>query len=157
MTREYASLIAEWTYDEPYSIYSMDGSKESISELMNGEYFHVLNTEHILIGFICIGNSARVPGGYEIGIYNNSNYVDVGLGIKPEFTNKGIGFDYLISSIQFIKERFNIWDFQLVVAAFNERAIKVYERAGFVKGVTFKSRVEEQEIDFIVMNYSIQT
>lgn len=155
MTEECASSISKWTYEEPYAIYSMDGNEECISELMNGDYFSVWNKEGLLIGFICIGNSARVAGGFKAGIYKSSKYVDIGLGLRPELTGKGIGTDFLTSGILFIKEQFQTLHYQLVVAAFNARAIKVYERVGFSRGATFKSQVKEQEIDFTVMHYSL--
>ncbi|MEC0091979.1 GNAT family N-acetyltransferase [Paenibacillus macquariensis] len=107
-----------------------------------------------LYGFICIGNSARVPGGYRIGIYNNDKYIDLGLGLSPELTGKGIGLNFLTSSIHFIGEQYKSSDIQLVVARYNERAIKVYERAGFIIGQSFKSEFEDQEMDFLVMSYS---
>lgn len=154
MTEQYASLIAGWTYEEPYSLYSMDGGLDDISELMNGDYFYVLDYANELIGFICTGNSARVPGGYQIGIYNDELYIDLGLGLKPELTGKGYGEPFLINSLQFIKDEYDKSDVQLVVAAFNERAIKVYERVGFIKGQSFKSKVSGQDIDFLVMHYS---
>lgn len=154
MKEENAATIAKWKYEEPYSIYNMDESNESILELMNGEYYCVLYPDNVLIGYICIRDAARVPGGYENGIYSSDKNIDIGLGLKPELTNKGFGYNFLTSSIHFLKERYDIHDFQLVVAAFNERAIKVYERVGFVKGVHFKSRVDDIEIDFVVMNYS---
>lgn len=156
MTKQYASLIAKWKYGDPYSLYSMDGSRESILELMNGDYFYVLNEENELIGFICTGNSARVPGGYKIGIYHSDKYIDLGLGLNPELTGKGIGVYFLTSCLEFIKEQYNTLDVRLVVAKFNERAIKVYERVGFMKGQTFKSKVADQEIDFVAMNFSIE-
>ncbi|OOC62560.1 GNAT family N-acetyltransferase [Paenibacillus ihbetae] len=155
MTEQYAALIAGWTYEEPYSLYSMEGL-DDISELMNGDYYYALDDTHELVGYICTGNSARVPGGYPIGIYNDEQYIDLGLGLKPELTGKGFGEKFLFSSLQFIKEEYDKSDVQLVVAAFNERAIKVYERVGFIKGQSFKSKVSGQEIDFLVMNYSTE-
>jgi [ribosomal protein S18]-alanine N-acetyltransferase len=154
MTEEYASLIAGWTYEEPYSVYNIDDSEESISELMNGDYYYVLNSENELVGFICTRDSARVAGGYAIGIYNNDKYIDLGLGLNPSLVGKGTGVDFLTRSIQFVRKEYHTSHIQLVVARFNERVIKVYERVGFVKGPLFQSKVGDQEIDFIVMNYS---
>ncbi|MFD3274374.1 GNAT family N-acetyltransferase [Paenibacillus dendritiformis] len=156
MTEDYASIIAKWTYDEPYSLYSMDGDEDTMAEFMNGDYFYALDNDNVLIGYICTGNSARVPGGYDIGIYHHDTYIDFGLGLDPEFTGKGMGSGFVTSSLEFIRERYQASDIQLVVATFNERAIKVYERAGFVKGPLFQSKVGDQDIDFIVMRYSMQ-
>lgn len=148
MTEEYAVSIAGWTYEESYSFYNMDGTEETISELMNGEYYYVLNSDNELFGFICIGESARVSGGYEVGIYNDDKCVDLGLGLAPSRTGMGNGVDYVDSSIRFITEKYQISSIQLVVAAFNERAIKVYERVGFVKSQGFKSRVGDEKSRF---------
>lgn len=154
MTEEYASLICHWEYPEPYHLYNMDGDAESISELLNGDYYYVLDSMHSLVGFICSGNSARVPGGYPIGIYNNNQYVDIGLGLRPDYTGSGKGVNFLSQGMEHLKNKCSVQNFQLVVAIFNERAIKVYERVGFIKGSRFKSKVDDQEIDFIVMNYN---
>jgi [ribosomal protein S18]-alanine N-acetyltransferase len=156
MTEDNASAICNWKYDGLYSIYSMDGSNECICELMNGDYFFVMDNTNGLVGYICSGNSARVPGGYQNGIYDNSRHLDIGLGIRPDFTGKGIGQQFLSQGINFLKEQLKVQNFQLVVAMFNERAIKVYERAGFIKGLRFKSKVDDQEIDFIVMKNSLK-
>ncbi|BFH68441.1 MAG: GNAT family N-acetyltransferase [Paenibacillus dendritiformis] len=156
MTEDYASIIANWTYDEPYSLYSMDGDEDTIAEFMNGDYFYALDNENVLIGYICTGSSARVPGGYDIGIYGQETYLDFGLGLHPEFTGKGMGAGFVTSSLEFIRERYQTTDIQLVVAAFNERAIKVYERAGFAKGPLFRSKVGDGEVEFMAMKRSIQ-
>jgi [ribosomal protein S18]-alanine N-acetyltransferase len=155
MTEEYAATICNWKYHGSYSIYSMDGSYECNSELMNGDYFCVMDNLNSLVGHICSGNSARVPGGYQSGIYSNSKYLDIGLGLSPDYTGMGIGQQFLFQGFTFLKEQFKVQNFQLVVAIFNERAIKVYERVGFIKGHSFMSKVDDQEIDFIVMKYSL--
>lgn len=156
MTEDYARIIAEWTYDEPYSLYSMDGDEDTVAEFMNGDYFYALDNDNVLIGYICTGNSARVPGGYDIGIYHHDTYIDFGLGLHPEFTGKGRGAEFVTRSLQFIHEQYQATDIQLVVATWNERAIKVYERAGFAKGPIFQSKIGEQDVDFMVMRRSMQ-
>lgn len=154
MDKERAETIASWTYEPPYSMYSMDSDEESIAELLNGEYFYVQDEEGALVGFICTGSSARVPGGYEAGIYDDQDAVDLGLGLKPELTGRGTGYGFLLSALQFIEKLHGEKALRLVVAAFNQRAINVYERAGFSKGISFKSKVNGQEVDFIEMRYT---
>lgn len=153
MTKEYASQICSWKYDEPYSIYNLDGSDETINELMSDEYYCTLNSKNTLIGFICSGNSARVPGGYPAGIYNNDKLVDIGLGLDPDLTGKGKGVDFLSHALRFLNTHHNAQQFQLVVATFNERAINVYERVGFKKEVHFTSMINGQETEFVSMTY----
>ncbi|MEF2965846.1 GNAT family protein [Paenibacillus sp. M1] len=72
-------------------------------------------------------------------------------GLNPSLTGKGKGVDFLASCIQFVQENYQTSNLQLVVAEFNKRAIKVYERVGFVSKQSFKSKVGDEEMDFIVM------
>jgi ribosomal-protein-alanine N-acetyltransferase len=155
INEKYASIISKWQYNEPYSLYSMDGTNECISDLMNEEYYYTLNKEGHLVGFICYGNSARVPGGYDNGIYEDIDFLDIGLGLAPEFTEKGIGLDFTNQCMIYFGKKFSIKKFRLVVATFNERAITVYERAGFIKGEKFKSKVGNNDMEFIVMTRSV--
>ena len=66
------------------------------------------------------------------------------LGLRPDLTSRGLGLEFVRAGIQLIRERFGPSRIVLDVAGFNERAAKVYERAGFRvtgrhvrKGVTF--------------------
>lgn len=116
--------------------------------------YYALDEQDGIFGYVCKGESARVPGGFGAGIYNDSIYVDIGLGLRPDITGQGKGLEFFTRCIHFLREQFEIHHFRLVVTCFNERAIKVYERAGFVKGITFQSKVDGQDMDFIVMRYT---
>ncbi|MBY0216296.1 GNAT family N-acetyltransferase [Paenibacillus illinoisensis] len=153
MTKDRALQISKWQYEYPYSLYDMDSSEDSILELMNGEYYYALDEHDDLIGFICVGGSARVPGGYAVGIYTDLRKLDIGLGLKPDLTGNGKGQGFLLEVLSFLNNQFSGREYQLVVAAFNERAIKVYERIGFVKETHFMSKYEEKELEFISMSY----
>ncbi|WP_274366258.1 GNAT family N-acetyltransferase [Paenibacillus thermotolerans] len=155
MTETIAGEISQWTYPHPYDLYSMDGSKECISELMNGDYFFVEDDCNQIIGFVCCGSSARVPGGYEAGIYKDDDVLDIGLGLRPEVTGKGLGSDFVYHAVQFIGTYFGKSKIQLVVAAFNERAIKAYRKAGFTLGELFHSRVSGKQVPFVVMRSKV--
>ncbi|MET3937532.1 hypothetical protein ABIC22_000344 [Paenibacillus sp. PvP094] len=95
MTKDRALQISKRQYEYPYSMYDMDGSEDSLLELMNGEYYYALDEHDALIGFICVGESARVPGGYAAGIYRDLTKLDIGLGLKPDLTGNGKGQAFL--------------------------------------------------------------
>lgn len=154
MNEEAAAKLSTWIYPAPYAMYSMDGSKESVEELLNGEYFYVQTDDNPCIGFICMGGSARVPGGYISGIYEDESYMDFGLGLDPAWTGRGNGAEYVAQSLVFLRHTYGQTEFRLVVASWNERAMKVYQQAGFMKGKQFTSHVRGEEINFTVMHYS---
>ena len=151
-----AKQIATWKYEGMYSFYNMDESDEDIEELMNGNFYYATDVQGELIGFICFGDSARVSGGYGAGLYENDEILDFGLGLKPDYTGKGIGRGFVEQGIRFLQQQFKMKQLQLVVAEFNRRAIQVYERAGFIRGIGFKSTVKKQEVEFITMSYMIK-
>lgn len=103
------------------------------------------------MGFICCGESARVPGGTSIGLYQEEGYLDIGLGLDPDLTGQKIGSVFLKQSLAFLQNQFNSSHFRLVVATFNERAIKVYERTGFKRDKEFYSKVHDEDMIFISM------
>lgn len=154
MERLYAEQICHWTYPEPFSLYSMDGSEECVREFLEENYYAGLDQQGQLVGYICYGSAARVPGGYSSGIYDaleHGSFIDIGLGLKPDLTGKGLGLDFFQAGLAFLQKTTQVSHFRLVVATFNRRAISVYQRAGFVLGQTFYSKVGDQEIEFVSM------
>lgn len=143
--------IMTWKYEDKYSLYSFSNTDEELHELMNGEYFSAVDDKEQLIGYICYGESARVPGGFGIGLYNESDFIDIGLGLKPSWTGRKLGPIFLEKSLEFLKNEFGISKFRLVVAEFNERAIKAYERVGFKRQKEFYSKINANNMLFISM------
>jgi [ribosomal protein S18]-alanine N-acetyltransferase len=156
MTRADAIRISCWKYEEPYSIYSMDESEDCIVELLNGDYICVIDNNQELIGFLCTGLSARVPGGYAANIYNAADFIDFGLGMKPELTGSGLGKMFVSEGIRIVTEHNKTGNLRLVVATFNTRAVKLYESLGFVKETLFLSKINDQNMEFISMTLMIR-
>jgi RimJ/RimL family protein N-acetyltransferase len=148
MNFEQAEKISKWKYEDEYSIYSMDDSQETIDELLDGSYYSATGKGE-LIGYFCFGKAAQVPAGNESGTYDDENFIDIGLGINPALCGKGLGVDFILQGIEFAKTLFNSSKFRLTVADFNVRAIKVYERAGFIKFGSFVRNSDGQV--FVVM------
>lgn len=151
MNYDEAKQISKWVYKEAYSIYSMDGSDNCIGELLNGTYFSVSKEENNLIGYYCFGESAQVPVGNQFGVYDCEDITDIGLGINPNLCGQGLGLEFFSSGLDFARNNLSAKGFRLTVATFNQRAIKVYQRAGFEKVNSFERITETGKIDFWVM------
>jgi [ribosomal protein S18]-alanine N-acetyltransferase len=65
----------------------------------------------------------------EIEIANPSD-LDYGLGLRPDLTGQGLGLEFFRAGVAFARERYQPQRVYLHVAEFNERARRVYERAG---------------------------
>ncbi|MFA9558402.1 GNAT family N-acetyltransferase [Evansella sp. AB-rgal1] len=155
MEFDHAVAISHWKYPSPYEIYSMDGSEDTIHELLGEHYYLALNEQNELVGYLCFGDGARVPGGYKAGIYEDHSTLDIGLGLHPDLTGQGYGTTLVQEGIRF-SENYAPTTLQLVVASFNERAISVYEKAGFVPMKQFYSPVDGKNVEFLQMKLDIK-
>jgi RimJ/RimL family protein N-acetyltransferase len=107
--------INAWEYEPPYDFY--DGRHEPVR---NPERFH----------------GARGADGTLVGFYYfelKGDVLEYGLGLRPDLTGRGHGLEFFEAGLEYGRERFRPRQIVLAVAVFNERAIKVYERAGFVR------------------------
>jgi [ribosomal protein S18]-alanine N-acetyltransferase len=151
MNYEQAMYISQWQYEEPYSIYSMDGSEECISELLNGFYYSVVEKDGQIIGYYCLGESAQVPAGSQFGAYDNKKFTDIGLGMRPDICGQGMGSKFLHEGIRFAKENLAAAAFRLTVASFNKRAINAYRKLGFKEDIYFVRTSDTGSLEFITM------
>jgi RimJ/RimL family protein N-acetyltransferase len=129
MTAACADRIAGWTYPGQYAIYSFSHNDETIRELLDGSYFARLDADGEPEGYYCFGASARIPTADEDAYAAEA--LDVGLGMRPDLCGKGGGAAFLADGLEFARATFGAARFRLTVAAFNVRAIRAYEKAGF--------------------------
>src|SRR2546421_416682 len=57
--------------------------------------------------------------------------VEVGLGLRPDLTGRGLGESFSRAALDFARAEWSPRRFRLYVAAWNRRALRVYERLGF--------------------------
>jgi len=146
-----AKEVNTWSYEEPYSIYSFSGVDDDLPDLLNGDFFAAFDEDEALIGYLCIGDSARVPGGRQSGVYEETGYVDIGLGLRPDLTGKGYGVSFVQQGLEYLSKQFGASSFRLVVLTFNRRAIEVYRRCGFTSDQVFRSNVRGEPLPFLSM------
>ena len=151
MSAETARQISRWAYPEPYSIYSRDESDDCRNELLGGFYFSAYDVAGNLVGYYCFGEAAQVPAGKVFGIYDDTNFMDIGLGMNPALCGKGQGVAFVNAELTFVREKFAVTGFRLTVAAFNQRAIRVYEKAGFRQVNSFVRLSQPGKMEFLIM------
>ncbi|MCP8970388.1 GNAT family N-acetyltransferase [Ectobacillus ponti] len=124
-----AQQISQWTYEPPYDLYSGDGSAVLQEEMLENKYRVVYEGEHI-IGYFCTGWAAQVPVGAALGLYEEDR-LDLGIGMRPDLTGQGRGQAFFSFVLDQVQDRFPGQPLRLTVAAFNGRAIRLYEAFGF--------------------------
>lgn len=138
MTHKYALEISQWMYENEYSIYSFEQNKETIDELLNGDYIACTDANNKLVGYFCQGKSARIPT-KDCFSYSNDR-LDIGLDMHPALCGKGMGYDFILCGIKYLTQQKPGILLRLTVACFNKRAISLYKKVGFTieKTVTHK-------------------
>jgi [ribosomal protein S18]-alanine N-acetyltransferase len=105
--------LTTWRYPSPYDFYNGD-----VDPVVNPErYFEARDERDDLVGFYYF--EPKPPD------------LDYGLGLRPGLTGRGLGLDFFLAGLAFGRERYHPRRVFLHVAAFNERARRVYARAEF--------------------------
>lgn len=126
--------IGGWRYGPPFEFY--DGDDEP-----------PLNPERFF--------EARDAAGNLVGFYYFEERGDAmfyGLGLHPDLVGRRLGLEFVRRGLEYGREHLRPRRVILDVAAFNERAIKVYERAGFREtGRKMRTFPRWGEVEFVDM------
>jgi ribosomal-protein-alanine N-acetyltransferase len=141
LRREDAEAVAAWHYEPPYDFYDFSWDHEDLAELMDparwGTVYFAVERDGDLVGF------------FELKAHGDE--VEVGLGLRPDVTGNGWGLSFVQAGLDFARATFSPASFWLDVATFNERAKKVYERAGFEPGHLWLHTTQKGKVEFLRM------
>jgi len=143
MNDEEAREISGWSYDPPYDFYDATSDPDDLAELLDrkrrqeGAYYAAFDERGALVGFFQFEKKGQI--------------VEVGLGLRPDLTGRKLGLGFMLAGLEFARRHFSPTGFQLSVATFNERAILVYERAGFRRGEVFMHHTNGGDHPFLLM------
>ena len=142
MKLEDAHQIASWRYEAPYDFNDWNRDPEDLAELLNPQswqesYYSVFNEENELVGLFVFKRDGKT--------------VEVGLGLRPDLTGKGLGRSFINAGLTFGQEHFSVEEWRLSVATFNTRAIHLYEHIGFTPLNTFMHYTNGGEFEFLHM------
>ena len=146
--KKHARVFVNWQYKPPYDIYNCP--PEEIGEAVQynidpaNNVCAMLDQNEELIGYCSYGKDAQVPGGDY-----SEEALDIGLMIKPELTGQGMGSDFVSEVIQNGIDKYAPEKLRVTIAAFNKRAMRVWEKNGFQQTQNFIR--DGDGMEFIIM------
>lgn len=143
-----ARTILEWKYDPPYDIYNLTSSdpEATLQYLLDPQnaFQGIYRQQGRLEAYCSFGPDGQVPGG-DYG----APALDIGLGVRPDLTGQGHGSEYVNAVIDFARRMYAPDRLRVTIAAFNTRALRVWEKAGFQAMQTFQG--ELSNMDFVIL------
>jgi RimJ/RimL family protein N-acetyltransferase len=142
MTQAEAEEIAGWRYPGEYAFYDADFIPEGMGELLDpaqrrDEYHAARDAAGELEGFAQLTPAA-------------DGSTEIGLGLRPDLTGRGLGQAFTGAVIDLARGH-GAGRITLAVAAFNARAIRVYERCGFAETGRHTRRLGDRDWEFVDM------
>jgi len=141
MTEGYAKAIVEqWKYSGEYSIYDYSNEVDHILDpsAWGVGLFAILNEREELVGELSIEfyddtNHYTEYEQFKDNALINQREMWIGFGLKPDLVSHGLGSHFVEACVGYAIDhtKYRGEYVRLGVATFNQRAIKVYKRAGF--------------------------
>ncbi len=146
MTLDHAQQIDGWRYDGIYRFYNLDEDLDDREEFFDqstwgNSSFAVVDENEELVGFF--------------GFKRENEELVLGLGLHPDHSGKGLGEDFVRAGMEYGKRAFRPNALRLDVATFNQRAITVYERAGFTAEKIFDQKTNGGVYEFLRMTKKV--
>ncbi len=128
MDKTAAREILRWRYPPPYDIYNLEENPDSVAYALDphNQLYAIKNYQTNLVGFCSFGQDGQVPGGDY-----SPTALDIGMGIRPDLTGRGSGTYFASLVLDFAQRTFNPCQFRVTIAAFNQRARRVWQKQGF--------------------------
>ncbi|MBE6059201.1 MAG: GNAT family N-acetyltransferase [Clostridium sulfidigenes] len=147
ISEEHAKEIASWQHPGEYSIYNLPSWDIMIKEnyslcdsLKRKRFIGFINENKELVGFV--------------NLLDKGESVFFGIGVKPNYCNKGIGKAITKMAIIESKKRFPDKPILLEVRTWNKRAINCYKSQGFEIIETKKQKTKIGFGEFHLMRYN---
>lgn len=126
-TEEEARELATWAYPPPFDLYDAADPATFLTTGAPGEgCYPAVDDDGRLVAFAVLGAEARV-----LGQEPADGVVDVGIGVRPDVTGRGLGGALVGQVVALAAELTGARAARAAVAAFNERSLALCRSAGF--------------------------
>ena len=129
--QRHEEILSRWRYEGEYAFYNAREPfrAEHPDQPVGEDAFVCLDPAGGVLGHVSYGPDGQIPTVEGYGYPEDA--LDVGLGLRPDLCGRGLGAEFTARCLRFGRERYGADKFRLSVAAFNERAIGCYRKAGF--------------------------
>jgi len=135
---------AMWRYRGPWSAYDPRPGDELISAAAG--YHAVVDDAGSLVGFVCLGSQARVPG-----LAEEAGTVDIGVGMRPDLVGRGLGRAFGLAVLGHVRGLAPDQPLRAVVQSWNERSLRLARRLGFRDAGTHRCAQAGHEVTYTVL------
>jgi RimJ/RimL family protein N-acetyltransferase len=119
----YGDEVATWHYEPPWDFYDLASDPEDAAAMRDparGDHHRAV-----------LGEDGRLEAFWYFD--RHGDVVEVGIVLRPDLTGRGLGESFLGAQLEYASGLWQPATFRLFVAAWNERAIRLYARLGFVE------------------------
>jgi len=127
-TLDEARSVAAWAYPPPFDLYDVD---PTLTDLFthrgpDGDGYYPATGDDGVVAFCVVGPEARVRGQRP-----RNGVLDVGLGVRPDLTGRGLASGLLEQVAALAVDLFRPRQLRTAVATFNDRSLALCAKAGF--------------------------
>jgi ribosomal-protein-alanine N-acetyltransferase len=145
MTEEDGRMICEWRYLAPYDLYRWppwetmvtQGREFGDENIRQSQYMSVRGEQGQLVGYVQFFEMDRT--------------LRLGMGLRPDCCDLGWGATLTRMAVQEARRRQPGAEVDLEVEQWNKRAIRVYEKAGFVITDEYERRASHGSVSVFCM------
>jgi RimJ/RimL family protein N-acetyltransferase len=145
MTEQDARLICDWRYPPPYDCYrwppwpQMQREKREFADpdIRADQYLSIREADGTLAAYVQLFPLDRA--------------VRIGLGLRPDLCGHGFGGEVIRLAITEARRRRPRAEIDLEVETWNQRAIRAYQKAGFVMQDQYERRAEHGIVHVLCM------
>lgn len=148
LTDAHSRDIAGWRYSGPWRCYDLR-PEDGPPDADDGHHAVVGDPGGELVGFLCTGEEARVPG-----IGEEPDVVDVGVGMRPELVGQGYGARFGEAVLDHLRA-IGASRARAVVQSWNERSIRTARRMGFVENTRHVCRQDGRDVEYVVLGMEL--
>lgn len=139
-----AETVASWRYQGPWSVYDPRPGDDPISAVAG--YDAVVDDAGSLVGFICVGPEARVPG-----LAEADGTLDIGVGMHPDLVGRGLGRRLGAVVLDHLRGRYGDRPLRAVVQGWNERSLRLARGLGFRDAGIHQCVQDGRQVSYVLL------